>query len=82
MMVSRISGLAQVIDQFIDDGIVADINIFPARHFLGLGIGPHIEADYHRIGGTGQIDIGFRDTAHPAMQQPGGNLVVAQIFHR
>ena len=41
---------AYIVDQVIDDRVVANVHIIAAGHLTRLSIGPDVEADQHRTG--------------------------------
>src|SRR5690554_5688404 len=75
-------GLLHVLDDLVDHAVVAQIQTFTLDHLARRGIGPHVEAEDHRVGGQCQVDIGFGDTTDTAGDHLDLYFVVTQLVER
>ena len=74
--------VADVVQQIVDDRVIADVDMVAPRHFARLRIGTDVEADDHAARSTGQRDIALVDATHGRMQDTDLDLVVADLAQR
>src|SRR5215471_5705277 len=72
-------GLSHVVDQIVDDVVVADLDPGLVGRELRLRVGTHIEAHHHRARGAGQRHIRFGDAADARVHDTCLDLVVAEF---
>ena len=75
-------GLLHLVDEVVDDGVIADLDALALGRLAGLRIGAHIEAEHDRARGRGEPDIGFGDAADARMHDARANLVGPQFVER
>ena len=63
-------GVPEVVGDLVDDVVAADLHAAFVGQPPGPFVGHHVEADDHRVGGVGQVDVGLGDTRPP---WPGGS---------
>src|SRR5690606_35128638 len=61
-------GLADIVDDVVDNAVRTQFNTLVLRLATGLGRGDDIEAEHDRAGGGGERDIGFGNTAHGGVE--------------
>src|SRR5579859_5177806 len=59
-------GLLHVVDGFVDHAVVAQVHAGLRHQAARAGVGTHVEADDHRLGGGSQVHVGLGDAAHAA----------------
>ena len=52
-------GRLQVVGHLVDDVVAADLHAQLVGQRAGPFVGHHREADDHRVGGVGQVDVGL-----------------------
>src|SRR5689334_8687787 len=75
-------GGLHVIDDVVDDRVVADIDLVALGEFARLGIGAYIEADDEAARGAGQRHVGFIDAADGSMKDPRADFVGSHLLQR
>src|SRR5690606_19803429 len=75
-------GRFHIIDQVIEDAVVAQIQAFLLNQALGCSIRPHVEAEDNGVGGHGQADVGLGNAAHTGRYNLHLYLVVTQVLQR
>src|SRR6056297_818811 len=78
---ARCSGF-HIVNQVVDDRVIADLDTFLVRGLASGRIGAHVEADDRGARRFGKADIGFGDRADAVMQHANADLVVADLFQR
>ena len=73
-------GRLHLVDQFIDDRMIADFHAVALRQVTRLRNGPHIEADNKGVRGNGKRDVGFADRADTCRQDADLHLVSAKLL--
>jgi hypothetical protein len=71
-----------VVEQVVDDRVVADLHAFALGQVAGLLGGADVEAQDRGPGRLGQLDVGLGDTAGARIDDTGANLVVAHLLQR
>jgi len=75
-------GLFHVIDQVVDDRVVADLDPLLVRALARRGISADVEADDRGAGGIRQGHVRFGDGADPRVQHADADLLVADLLQR
>ena len=75
-------GLFHVVDQIVDDVVVADFDAVALRRFARFLVGAHVEGDDRHAGGFGQRDVAFRNAADAVVQHAGRDFVGAELVER
>ena len=71
-----------VVEQVVDDGIVADLDAFALGQVAGLFRGADVEAEDRRTGGLGQLDVALGDAAGTRIDGARADLLVAHLLER
>src|SRR3990167_4274404 len=71
-----------VVQQVVDDRVVADLDPFALGQGSRLGRGPDVEADDRRAGALGQHDVAFADRAGARQDDPRADLVGGHLVQR
>ena len=71
-----------VIDQVIDDAVIANLHALLVGTGPRAGIGPHVEPDDRGTTCFGQTNVRVGDGPHTRMQHAHAHLIVADFFHR
>src|SRR5690606_9821739 len=74
--------LLDVFDDVVDHVVVTHVQAFGLDDLARTGIGPHVEAEQHRIGGQRQVGIRLGDTTDTATNHAHLHLIVAQAAER
>src|SRR5690606_19801086 len=74
--------LLQIVDRFVDDAVVPDIDARFLDHVASGAVGAHVEADDPRIRSLCQRHVGLGDTADPARNDLYCNLIRGQLGQR
>src|ERR1051326_4050291 len=72
-------GALDLVLQFVNDRVQADVDFFLLGELLRLALRTHIEADDDGIRRRGQQYVGFGDGTHARTQQLEANFVVRQL---
>src|SRR6476620_6155398 len=70
-----LEGRLDLLDRLVDDRVVPDLDAFLVGHLRRLALGPDVEADDDGVGGGSQVDVGLRDRADTAVDDPEADLV-------
>src|SRR4051794_11398242 len=71
-------GVAQLLDDLVDDRVGADLDALAVRHLAGLAHGAHVEADDDRVGGRRQHDVVLGDAADALADERHLDLLLRQ----
>ena len=74
--------LFHVVDEIVDDVVVADFDAGALRRLARFLMRAHVEADDRHAGGFRQRDVGFGDAAGAGMQHARGDFVGAELVER
>src|SRR3989304_829761 len=74
--------LVYVLDQLVDDIVLADVHAARVGHFAGRGVHAYIETDDNRLRGDGEHNVALVDVARRSVQNLDLDLFVAQLFER
>ena len=71
-----------VIDEIVDDIVIADFDARPLGRIARLARGPHVEAENNRTRCLRQADIAFVDATHGVVDDPASDFGIADLFQR
>src|SRR5690606_23773723 len=75
-------GFLDVLDDVVDHVVVTQIQTFLLDDPACAGVGPHVEAEQHRIGRQRQVGIAFGDTTDAAANDAHLHFIVTQAAER
>src|SRR5262249_46380006 len=75
-------GLAHLVDEVIDDGVIADLDAVALGDLTGLRVGAHVEAEHHRTRCRGERHVGLGDAADASMNDAGSDLASTELPKR
>ena len=71
-----------IVDDIVNDGVIADIDAFAPCQIPRLRVGAHVEANDVGVRGGGQNHVRFGDAANAGMENLHRDLVGRQILKR
>src|SRR5690606_3420769 len=75
-------GLLNVVDEIVDDGVVAHLDADVVSRRARLLVGTNVEADDHGTRSLGERDVAFRDGTCASMYDTRLHLVGAELVER
>ncbi len=73
-------GRLDIVYHFVDDRIIAQIDIVALYDFPRLRVGANVESDHNRLGRGGKRDIRFGNAADAGMQHLDRDFAGRQFF--
>ena len=72
-------GALDLVLQFVNDRVQADVDFFLLGQFLRLALRPHVEADDDGVRRRGQQHVGFGDRAHARIAAASAELCRSKV---